>query len=194
VTLADGEGGWIDGELLEAPRGVAEVRVLGVRAAPTEPPSPCVLALPPLRSGRVEVVLEKGTELGVTRFVPLHTARARPGSVRTGRWERILRTAAMQCLRSRVPELAAETALGDWLTALPPEGVRWAGRPGGEAPASRPTGPVVLLVGPEGDLTEAEWTQVAAAGFVMVDLGPRRLRTETAALALLVRAAAASAT
>jgi len=188
ITLADGCGGWIDGELLDAPRGVAEVRVDGLRPAPTEPRHPCILALPPLRSGRTELVLEKGTELGVTAFVPLVTARARPGTVREGRLERVLRTAAMQCLRSRPPELRPETPLEEWLGGLPPDVTRWAGRPGGDPDPVPPDGPRALLVGPEGDLTPEEWGRVEAAGFLPIDLGPRRLRAETAALALVIKA------
>lgn len=187
VTLADGEGGWLDGELLDRPRGVAEVRVDDSRPAPTEPPHETILALPPLRPGRTELVLEKGTELGVTTFVPLSTARARPGTVREARLERVLRTAAMQCLRSRIPVLRPVTPLEEWLEELPPDLARWAGRPGGAVDPAPPVGPRALLVGPEGDLTPDEWIRVDAAGFQAVDLGPRRLRAETAALALVMK-------
>jgi 16S rRNA (uracil1498-N3)-methyltransferase len=106
---------------------------------------------------------------------------------RQSHWQRVVVAACEQCGRNRVPELRPTTAFRDW-AAQPSTALRWMLAPGsGEALASRaaPTGPVELLVGPEGGLSERELDIALTIGFTPLSLGPRVLRTETAPLAAL---------
>jgi len=172
-------------EIRDGPRGRAEVDVAAIRPAPTEPRRALTVGLPLLRPARLELVLEKGTELGVTRFVPMRTTRGRDHGCRPERWARIVRTASMQCLRSKLPEVCPVMDLQEVISGGGACDVGLVGRPGGEPLPASIAGDVIALVGPEGDFTPDEWSAIAGAGFLSVDLGPRRLRAETAALSLL---------
>ena len=147
------------------------------------------LLVSPLRlRDRMEWLLEKAVELGVTEIVPVicrHTidhARYKPE-----RMEKIMIAAMKQCKRSRLPLLsealpftqaiaAAGTALRLIAQADAPQAIT------DLAQAVQNAGKLVLLIGPEGDFSEAEMQQAAGAGFQAVHLGRQRLRTETAAL------------
>jgi len=152
-----------------------------------------------LKQDKFEWVLQKGTELGVTRFVPVVSARSvvRPAVAlrkKYGRWQAVIREAVEQCGRSCLPELADPV---EWhALALPSAGhsfVAWEAADGAPTLAaavavSSPAGamaqpPVALLVGPEGGFAAEEVADVAANGWQVVSLGPRILRAETAALA-----------
>ena len=142
-------------------------------------------------------MLQKGTELGVSAFVPIVTLRTvvraaaeRGGLKKRARWERILREAAEQCRRARVPRLFDPLSFDDagreatstheraFLPTLRPGG-------GSRAKAARgaPPARVALLVGPEGGFDESEVQRAIECGVQPVHLGPRTLRAETAALA-----------
>jgi len=187
VTLADGAGHWLDGVVVEAGGRSARVEVRAVRPSPADPVRDLHLGFPPLRPARTELLFEKCTELGVARFTPLRSARARPTGDRHGRWDRVVRTAAMQSLRSSVPEVMPLTDLESWLSSLDRDARRWVARPGGGEAAEARTPREVALVGPEGDFTPSEWALLEGAGFHPVDLGRGRLRAETAAIALVSR-------
>jgi len=138
---------------------------------------------------RMEWIFEKGTELGVERFIPVIADRTEQGlekaiKKRRERWEKILMESAQQCRRDRLPQLGDSLPFAE---AVKIEGqVRWLlDEDGGEpiakaAPAMRlPTDQVLILIGPEGGWTDRE----RDAGWTRVTLGNRILRTETAALA-----------
>lgn len=154
-----------------------------------------VLLLQGLPKGdKLDWVLQKSTELGVSAVWPVVTARsvARPRpealGVRHARWQRIVEEAARQSGRTDVPEVAGLRPLDAAVRALPPdlrllvldeeEHARRLGEAAGD-------GPVALVVGPEGGLDREEVEALRAAGAVSVSLGPLVLRTETASLAAL---------
>ena len=192
VELLDGRGLICHCRIVALARQRGEAQVLGRRQA-TERPFPVHLlqALP--KGDKLDLVLQKGTELGISRFVPLLSGRSVPipdprrEESRLQRWQRIVREAARQCRRPVIPEVTAPRPLAAAL-AEAGAGLRlmlWEeeSRPlvtllGPEAPAA-----VTLLVGPEGGFTAAEVHQAVAAGFVPVRLGPRILRSETAGFA-----------
>ena len=157
----------------------------------TEEERPCPLrllqALP--KGDKFELVLQKGTELGITIFQPVLTGRAvsRPETGRTARWARIVGEAARQSRRPRLPQLVPLRPLAEALQAVdePLRLVLWekGARPLGEVLPVQPPAGVAVLVGPEGGFSGEEIAAVGAAGFVPVHLGPRILRTETAGLA-----------
>ena len=136
----------------------------------------------------MDFLVQKCSELGVSRIVPVITARSvvRPGPAKRGRWEKIAREAARQCGRADVPDIGDPVALAAALAApeLPRRRLMaWEGE-GGTPLRSRPDGvePTALLVGPEGGFTAAEVEAARHAGFDTVTLGHRILRVETAAM------------
>lgn len=147
------------------------------------------------QGGKLEWVLQKATELGVSRFVPVATARSQAGrgsgpAPQQKRWEEIVRQAARQCGRVRLPEVAPPMTFAASLQALP-EGARGLIFTGdAQTPEAWTEGPapgeVGLWVGPEGGFTAEELAAAREHGLRVVRLGPRVLRTETAGIAAVV--------
>lgn len=171
------------------PDGSCWVEVYELVSGRGEPPLPLTLALAVLHTQAFDWAVEKATELGVTTVVPVLTARVqgRNHEKRVARWQRVACAAVAQCGRSQSPRVLTPQPLGSFL--LDVGGVKVVADFGGErvptlAPADQEE--VVVLVGPEGGFTEEERTLIAEAGFVRLGLGPRTLRSETAALASLV--------
>jgi 16S rRNA (uracil1498-N3)-methyltransferase len=141
----------------------------------------------------MDLVVQKATELGVTTLAPLLTERsvvrldAAQAARKSEHWRAIALAACEQSGRNRPPRLLPPAPLGEFLRAggaatklllSPAAALRLA-----EVP--RPAGEVQVLIGPEGGLTDEEQARAQAAGFLGVRLGPRVLRTETAAIAAL---------
>lgn len=153
-----------------------------------EPPLPLTLALAVLHTQAFDWAVEKATELGVTSVVPVLTARVqgRNHEKRVARWQRVACAAVAQCGRSRAPQVLPPRPLASFLGEA--RGLKVvADFAGGGVP---PLGPadregVVVLVGPEGGFTGEERQAIAQAGFFRLSLGPRTLRSETAAVASL---------
>lgn len=141
---------------------------------------------------RFEWMIEKATELGLTRLTPLTTRRTDPKlavavPARRARWQQIARGAAEQSRRAAWPEIAGPEPLRAWLTQ-PHAGNRLLLSEAPDAAALAPTADaVVMLAGPEGGWAAEEAEAAEAAGFAPVSLGPRILRSETAVLAALAR-------
>jgi len=188
LQLLDGAGNCCRARMETVGRDRATATVIA-RWFEEEHPCPLRLlqALP--KGDKFELVLQKGTELGITYFQPVLSGRAvsRPETGRTPRWERIVTEAARQSRRPRLPQLGPLLPLSAALAAVnePLRLVLWekGARPLAEALPVQPPAGVAVLVGPEGGFDEEEVAVVAAAGFVPVHLGPRILRTETAGLA-----------
>lgn len=202
IVLLDGEGRAFLTELVSVTRKGATGHILAELSPPAEPQIHVTLYQCTLKADKFEWVLQKGAELGVTRFVPVISQRSivRPAAAvhkKYERWQAILREAAEQCGRGRVPTLAQPL---DWTEAIHDvQGLRllaWE-----EATATAPsvqqalsnyantTAPVAdvsLLVGPEGGITEEEAAEAQKAGWQAIHLGPRILRAETAALTSVV--------
>jgi len=193
LELLDGTGEICRCRVLALGRHQGEAEVLARRRV-TEHPFPVQLlqALP--KGDKFDLVLQKGTELGITRFVPVLTGRSvpQPGPSREEnrllRWRKIVREAARQCRRPLIPEVAPPVTLASALAEVG-DGLRlllWEeeSRPlAGLLQASRPSA-VTVLVGPEGGFAPAEVERAVAAGFVPVKFGPRILRSETAGFAV----------
>lgn len=148
------------------------------------------LLFAPVKRQETALIIEKATELGVSRLMPVLTRHSQSERVRIERWRSIAREAAEQCERLSVPGIEEprplDAALRDW-----PEGrLLYFCDERGDAPGllaaaqSAPSSPAALLVGPEGGFAEDEAAHLRARGFVRpVSLGPRILRAETAAIA-----------
>ena len=170
---------------------------LGEAVSPrAESPLRLVLALSPLKGDRMELVVQKATELGVSEIWPVVTARtdaaARPAlqGSRQERWDKVASGAAEQCGRAVVPSIPPTSTLERLLQA-PFEGTRAVLLEHGTPPplTSLPRlEALLLLIGPAGGFEDWEAQRLEAAGFLGAGLGPRILRAETAAVAAVALA------
>jgi 16S rRNA (uracil1498-N3)-methyltransferase len=201
VRVFDGDGAEYEATLDEVSRRTVCARLGGSVPARPESPLQLVLAVAPLKGDRMELVVQKATELGVAEIWPVVTQRtdaaARPAlqGSRGERWDRVASGAAEQCGRAVVPRIAATTTLGG-LVARPFEGTRIAlleteGHPPLAAHALGAGRRMLLLIGPAGGFEPAETSVLRAAAFQPASLGPRILRAETAAVAAVAIAQAA---
>jgi 16S rRNA (uracil1498-N3)-methyltransferase len=192
VDLFDGLGLEVAATVVRA--GGREVTLaLGDRRQVTRRPTPPVTLLQGLaRAERMDLIIQKATELGAAQVIPVRAARSAVGQhARPGRWEKIAREAARQCGRADLPVLSPILSLAEAIASLDPQATRIV--PWEDAPDARPFGQsiptapvaVAVLIGPEGGLTVDEVGLATAAGFKVVTLGPRILRTETAAIVTL---------
>ena len=146
------------------------------------------LAFAPVKRAQTDWLVEKATELGAARLVPVMTQRTVAERVRLERLEAIAIEAAEQCGRTRLPEIAEPVALARLLDERDPARTLYFADETGGAPvaAALKPGAAMILIGPEGGFTDQERAAVRTApGAVAISLGPRILRAETAALAAL---------
>jgi 16S rRNA (uracil1498-N3)-methyltransferase len=141
-----------------------------------------------LKKDRFDLVLEKATELGVDRILPVITRRCVADKLNAERAATVVTEAAEQCARTALPEVAAVSRLDKLLDEWPQERhLFFADEEGGEPAADAfcyAEGPAALLVGPEGGFDDAERAAIRAhPASVAISLGPRILRGETAAIA-----------
>lgn len=202
VSLVDGRGTRYHGRVAGLGKARMEVQVETAEDLRPWPRRPVWLGAGILRSTRMDTLIEKASELGVARLVPLHLTRsvARPheAGAKEERWHRLAVESLKQSKRSHLMEVAAPTDLGAFLEDLPGGAGLWWADPGGISPlaaADRTPAdriPLVLVVGPEGGISPPEARILADRGGIPVCLGGNRLRAETAALGLLSAALVAT--
>ena len=194
VTLFDGRGGEYGAVIEELGRREAVLRVGEHRDMERESPLAVRLAQGIGRGERTDFAIQKAVELGVAEIVPLLTRRgvvkldADRARRRLAHWQGIVVHACQQSGRNRLPSLHPVTALDEWLAGRPADGPSLVLDPHastGIDGLDYRGGTVTLLIGPEGGLEPREREAASAAGFRAVRLGPRTLRTETAAVAAL---------
>lgn len=194
LILFNGEGGEYMAILDRGGRN-ARVRVLEYRAVERESPLRITLAQAISSGERMDFTLQKAVELGVFALQPIVSQRtvvrldAERSQRRQAHWQGVVASACEQSGRCRLPEVGAILTYPEWLAKarnmnaakylLDPEG--------SERLRNLPTpqSPVLLLAGPEGGFEPAERDAALAAGFIGIRLGPRILRTETAAVAAI---------
>lgn len=145
------------------------------------------LAFAPVKRAQTDWLVEKATELGAARLLPVMTSRTVAERVKLERLRAIAIEAAEQCGRTRLPEIAEPVTLARLLVRPSDRRIYFADESGGETAMSAfANGPALILVGPEGGFADEERELIrAAANCVAISLGPRILRSETAALAAL---------
>lgn len=192
AILFDGEGTETVAEIVAVSKRSVELRPKALRPGAGESWRPIVLGTAVPKGERFRWLVEKATELGVTRLVPLETARSvvEPGFGKLEKMRQVVIAASKQAGRSRLMEIAPlvrwETFVGEELA----RGVGIVAHPSGEGLTDGRPGEksgdtaIVLAVGPEGGFTDSEVDSARAAGALLVSLGPRILRVETAAIAL----------
>ena len=188
ITLFDGSGAEFAARVLKVGRAAVDVEVLDRHEVSRELTYPLVLGIALPKGDRQKWLLEKATELGVTRIVPLKTSRgvAQPVEQALERLRRGVIEASKQCGRNKLLEITSPQVLSEYVAAAPPAAVRWLAHPGGQGlpQQSIETNGVYLAIGPEGGFTDDEVVQAESQGWQTISLGPRILRVDTAALAL----------
>lgn len=184
VIVLDNSGNEYVVRLLSAAEGVVEER----RRNTAEPSTAVVLYQGALKGQKMDFVLQKGTEIGIAAFVPIITERSvagEPGAAKQQRFDLIVREAAEQSGRGRVPEVRQATTLRQALAQA--EGtvvIPWEGERQTHLSSITPSPgeTISLFIGPEGGFSSGEIEAAQAAGARTVTLGTRILRAETAGL------------
>lgn len=194
-VLFNGDGRDVAARVVAADRRGAEVLLLAEIAVDTESPLRLGLLQGIARGEKMDLILQKATELGVHAVAPVSSDRsevrldAERAAKRLAHWRSVVAAACGQCGRARLPEVAAPVALDAGLAALAPGTQRLLLDPAASQAVADLTPPgadgIVLAVGPEGGWSPRDRQLLDGAGFVSVRLGPRILRTETAGLAAI---------
>ena len=189
LILINGDGREYDAELASLAKRAVTAVIKQARAVDREAPLSITLAQSIARGEKMDWILQKATELGVSQVVPLITERTEVkldeerAERRMAHWDSVIESACEQCGRTTLPALARPQRIDRWLSALDFSGLRLAMIPGGEMtvrdlPAMEAG--VIVVVGPEGGLSEQDVVMLRQADFFGLKLGPRILRTETA--------------
>ena len=191
-----GDGLEFAGAIARIDKRAVTVKLGAAAAVNREMPLACVLAQAISSGDRMDLTLQKAVELGIAGVQPLYSERsvvrldAERAAKRVVHWQQVLSSACEQCGRTMVPQVLHPLPVIDWLGAFatPATGeLRVLLSPHATqrlALLPRPAA-VTLLAGPEGGFTDVETQLASERGFVAICLGPRVLRTETAALAAL---------
>ena len=195
VVLFDGSGAEFACRVLKVGKQQVELEIIERREVSRELSVAVTLAVALPKGERQKWLVEKATELGVTRIVPLTTQRgvAQPTDAALARLRRTVIEASKQCGRNRLLEIGSPADALQFFASAPTAALRLLAEPGaaplGEVAAR--TQEIVAAVGPEGGLTPHERSAALAAGWQPVSLGPAILRVETAAIAIAAWAATA---
>ncbi|MEE4144147.1 MAG: 16S rRNA (uracil(1498)-N(3))-methyltransferase [Halieaceae bacterium] len=192
LLLFNGSGGQYRATISSIDRKAVVVASAALETLERESPLHLELGIAVSRGERMDWVVQKATELGVTRIAPLVSKRtevklgAERGEKKLKHWQQIATSACEQCGRNRLPQILAPQALADWIQQVQAD-LRLVlhHNAGNTDPAALPPRSVALLIGPEGGLSPEEIEAAERTGFAALQLGPRVLRTETAPLAAI---------
>ena len=198
LHVVDGAGGWYSARLDFVSRDEAICQILERKQDVGESPYQLTIACSPLKSpARLEMLVEKASELGVRRLLPIWSERTERARIRKERLERVALAAMKQCGRSRIIEIEEPISFANLIvdpsfeTKLICHEQTSSSRLISSVINHGTADSVVIAIGPEGGFTDEEIGSAANAGFQVVSLGDRRLRAETAgivaATAMLLR-------
>ena len=195
IAVFNGEGGEWAATISAMTKSTATLQLGEAHEAGAESPLKIHLVQGISRGERMDFVVQKATELGVKRITPvlteygvvkLDSARAEK---RRDHWQHIAASACEQSGRTRLPLIDVPVPLKDWFgnkpTQVDAQLILTPGAKSSLAGIAAPETKVCVLIGPEGGFSHTEYEDAALAGFTAVSLGPRVLRTETAAVAAL---------
>jgi len=195
LILFNGDGREYDATLVSLAKRAVSAEVVATRFVDRESPLPLTLAQGIARGEKMDWILQKATELGVARIVPLVTERTevKLDEERVVRrmlhWTSVIAGACEQSGRTRLRQRDPPQRIEHWLeTLVDRSDLRLALTPGGGVtPRTLPamSQGAILCVGPEGGLSEHDSVMLVQTGFLSLRLGPRILRTETAGIAAL---------
>jgi 16S rRNA (uracil1498-N3)-methyltransferase len=192
LIVFNGEGGEFPATITAVDKRTVQIATEQIREAVPESPLHLQLGIAMSKGERMDWVVQKATELGVARIVPLISERVElklhgeRADKKLAHWRGIAIAACEQCGRNRLPEIGEVQTLAQWLEQTDAE-VKFVLHHRTEAAldaAAKPAS-VALLVGPEGGLSENEIAAAERRQFAPLRLGPRVLRTETAPLAAI---------
>ncbi len=195
LLVFNGDGDEFRATMLSAGKNSATLRIDEQTVAQTESKLRVHLVQGISRGERMDFVVQKATELGIKRITPvlteygvvkLDSGRAEK---RRDHWQKVAASACEQCGRVRLPLVEAPVTLKEWFGSAPANvDAQLILQPGAAMPLaaiSAPPTKVCLLIGPEGGFSDNEYEDAEVVGFRPVAIGPRILRTETAAIAAL---------
>lgn len=186
IGMLDGKGTRVEAELEEVSKRSCTARVMDRTLFQPERTARIHLAVAPTKQmERFEWFVEKAVEVGVDRITPVLTARTERGKLRPDRLERVAVAAMKQSQRTWLPKIDEMIPLSALIVQqLPPQRYfGWCeGRHEALMNSYSPANEVLVVIGPEGDLTPQEADELRSASFAAVSIGTARLRTETAAL------------
>ncbi len=195
LAVFDGLGSEYVASITSIGKSTATLLVIEETVATTESDLKVHLVQGVSRGERMDFVVQKATELGVKRITPVLTEfgvvklDATRAEKRREHWQKVAASACEQCGRVRLPLIDAPLPLKHWFGSKPEQvDAELILKPGAATPLARievPKTKVCVLIGPEGGFSDGEFEDAAIAGFHPVSLGPRVLRTETAAVATL---------
>lgn len=195
ITLFNGDGHDYQAVIVDVGKREVTARIESRDAVQNESPLRLTLAQAVVRGEKMDLIVQKATELGAIRIVPLLTERSEikldptRTEKRLAHWRAVAASACEQSGRARVPEIVPALPLSAWLASLAgDQSLRLALLPQAHQAARDlqfTDGSGLLVVGPEGGFGERDIAALIAAGFTGLRLGPRILRTETAGLAAL---------
>ena len=198
IVLFDGLGGEYEATISRIDRDLVVAKTGPFVDRSAESPLTLILAQGISSSERMDFTIQKAVELGISTLQPLATERSivkltsERAARKSGHWRKLACAACEQCGRNRLPEIADPQKLPDWLGQLPHDGgedeLRLLLAPDSDRGLNdlpQQISRIVLMVGPEGGLAPSEIAAAQRRGFQSVRLGPRVLRTETAALVAL---------
>jgi 16S rRNA (uracil1498-N3)-methyltransferase len=197
VTLFDGSGAEFAARVIAVGKQAVELEIIERREVDRELPIDLTLAVALPKGDRQKWLVEKATELGATRIVPLITTRgvAQPVDAALERLRRSVIEASKQCGRNRLLEIAEPQTAAEYVASVSPDSLRlWADPTGESLSDILPAGarPIHCAIGPEGGFSPEEAAAAKQAGWRRVSLGSRILRIETAALMLAAWTAASA--
>lgn len=194
-VLFNGDGQDYAARITAVGKRDGEAEVIAARAVDNESPLRITLLQGIARGEKMDLILQKATELGAAAFMPVSSQRsevkldAKRAEKRLIHWRSVVTSACEQSGRARVPEVAAPVALATALDSLPDHPLRLLLDPfaahGIAGIAAPPDGALTIAIGPEGGWSPRDREMLESAGFTGVRLGPRVLRTETAGLAAI---------
>ena len=194
LELFDGAGTEYEAEAVEIHRSSAVIRILHRHRQPRPRGPTTTLAWGVCKGRAADLIIQKATELGVSRLHPFLAARsvvrARDQEKQLARWTTAVVEAAKQCGQNYLPEVSGVTGFEEMLRASADHKLRLLPHPGSPAPMREVLrnwegSAVWIAVGPEGGFTDEEIAAAESEGFHTVSLGPNTLRAETACLAAL---------
>ena len=190
LCLFNGNGREYPGRVVQVNRKSVEVELGAAETPNRELPFRLEVAAPLPKGDRTQFLIEKLTELGVASFTPLACERSviHPREGKREKLERYVIEASKQCGRNSLMVVAELADWGSWCKPRGDDELRLLAHPGGTAEVGKLSQSTRIAVGPEGGFTDAEAELALAYGWQIVGLGPRILRIETAALAMVAQA------
>lgn len=194
ITLFNGEGGEYEAVIEQITKKFIQVAVAKFSSRDAESPINITLAQGLARGEKMDLIVQKAVELGVKHIVPLITERCNvklDGSreeKRVQHWQSVAISACEQSGRNFVPSVSAPITLQNWLPqAKADKCFVLSPHVANKLPEEKlkPGANIILLIGPEGGLSDVEVDAAIKSGFLPLNLGPRVLRTETAPLAAI---------